>query len=103
MAKAITKTEVKVSTTHNRVAIVVKFVNGEVFKTATNRGSDTLSLTRPNGFNEQFGKITQAEMQKVFQFICKTAHENENHGDRFARLAKFFEGTTSIKDIIAQC
>ena len=103
MAKAITQTTAKISTTHNRVAIVVKYVNGEVFKTATNRGSDTVSLTRPAGFNEQFGKITQAEMQKVFKFICKTAHEHETHGERFERLAKFFETTSSIKDMISKC
>lgn len=97
MAKVITKTTAKVSTTHNRVAVVVKYPNGEVLKTASNRGSDSFSVNRPLGFNETFGKL---DIKSLFKFICQPINLNETHGDRFERLAKFFESTNSVQEAI---
>lgn len=97
MAKAILKTTVKYSETHNRVALTIKYPNGEVLKTASNRGSDTMSCIRPAGFNDKFGKV---DLNPIFKFVCKSLSSQETHGDRFARLAKFFETTESIQDAI---
>jgi len=93
MAKAITKTTVKMSITHNRVALTIKYVNGEVLKTATNRGSDTMSSQRPAG-------MAEVNLKPLFAYVCKSLSPQETHGERFERLAKFFETTESIQDAV---
>ena len=94
MAKAITKTTTKISTTHNRVAIVVKYPNGEIFKTASNRGSDTMSVARPTHMTDKL------DMNPVFKFVMKSISPQETVGERFERLEKFFENTNSIQHMI---
>lgn len=96
MAKVITKTTVKMSSTNNRVALTINYPNGEVLKAAVNRGSDTMNATRPNGFNEQFGKL---DLKILFKYTAYRA-SNESPIMQMERLAKFFETTTSIQDAI---
>lgn len=95
MAKALTSTTAKVSITHDRISLTVKFVSGHVLKTAVNRYSDSFSVAAP------VGAKTMSDVKPLWDFICKKAGD-ANHGVRFERLAKFFEGTTSIDDALVK-
>jgi len=94
MAKALTKTTAKVSITHDRISLTVKFLCGHVLKTAVNRYSDSFSLAAP------IGAKSVGNGESLFKFINK-ALPGEKHGERFERLAKFFEAHTSIESAIA--
>ena len=93
MAKAITTTTAKVSITHDRVALTVKFPAGYVLKTAVNRYSDSFSVSAP-------ASITNVpDVNPLWAFISKKVAD-ENHGVRFERLAKFFESCPTIEDAV---
>ena len=95
MAKAITKTTAKVSLTHDRVALTVKFPCGHVLKTAVNRYSDSFKVTAPAH------ATSIPDCEPLWKFICSKPIAGETHGARFDRLAKFFESTSSLKDAIS--
>ena len=96
MAKAPLKTTVKMSASNNRVALTIKYPNGEVLKCAANRGSDTMSSTRPAGFDEKFGKLN---LRPLLQYTSKSA-SHESPIMQMERIGKFFETTTSIQDAL---
>lgn len=95
MAKALTATSAKVSITHDRVALTVKFVDGHVLKTAVNRYSDTFKVAAPAG------ATSMPNTNSLWKFICK-GEKGETHGVRFERLAKFFEGCKTLEEAIAK-
>lgn len=99
MAKALTATSAKVSITHDRVALTVKFPDGYVLKTAVNRSSDTFKVAAP------VGATSMPNVNPLWKFI-NAKLKGETHGERFERLAKFFEATASIEHaltVVANC
>ena len=92
--KALTATSAKVSISHDRVALTVKFLSGHVLKTAVNRYSDSFKVEAP------VGAKSMPDCNKLFKFVCK-AEKGELHGARFERLAKFFEAHSSLESACA--
>ena len=89
-AKVITQTVVKVSITNNRVALTVKYPNGEVLKT-----SYTPSGYRIN--SEVPYNLPGVSLKTIFALVTKE-NPKESPANLFERLGKFFETTTSIQD-----
>lgn len=94
MAKPITKTTSKYTSTHHRIAITCKFVNGEVLKLSSTYTGERLAIERPIGLA---GAPTQQELRNLLNAIS-TFHAGENNGQRFERIAIFLETTNSIAD-----
>lgn len=95
MKKPITKTTVKLSITHDRLAIKASYVNGEVLKLSSTRSAARLGLERPTNFTGE--KATNVQLRVLLNAIDK-APEGENNGEMFERVAKFLEGTVGIAD-----
>ena len=92
--KALTATTAKATVSHDRVSLVVKFLDGHVLKTAVNRYSDSFSVAAPAG------ATTIPDTRSLFKFICKF-EKGETTGQKFERLAKFFESHTTLASAIA--
>jgi hypothetical protein len=95
MPKPITKTTVKLSITHDRLAIKVSYVNGEVLKLSSTRNAARLGLERPVDFKGV--KATNTELKILLNAIDKCG-PGENNGQMFERVAKVLEGTNGISD-----
>jgi len=96
MPKAILKTTVKLTSTNNRVALTIKYVNGEVLKLSSSMSAGRMSCTRPAGFTEKFGPLN---LKKLFA-VTGEESKTESPMGQFERFAKYFETTTSIQDSI---
>lgn len=96
MAKAILKTTVKMTSSNTRVALAIKYVNGETLKISSSISRASLSCDRPDGFDEKFGKL---DLAALFKVVGATSGK-ESPMTQFERFARYFETTTSIQDSI---
>lgn len=97
MPKPITAATVKTSFTHDRLALTIKYVNGEVLKISSTRCAERLKTERPVGSQP----LAANTLRNILSFVEKHASPTETNGQRYERLAKFFEGTKSIADAAA--
>jgi len=44
--------------------------------------------------------MAEVNLKPLFAYVCKSLSPQETHGERFERLAKFFETTESIQDAV---
>ena len=88
--KIIAKTQVKLTVTNNRVALTIKYPNGEILKTAYTPSRNTMNCERPAG-------MPAVSMKPIFALVTQEKPK-ESPASQFERLAKFFETTTSIQD-----
>jgi hypothetical protein len=92
MAKAITKTTVKMTSSNTRVALVIKYVNGEILKVSSSMSAGRMSCERPNG-------MPPVVLKTLFAVVGEES-KTESPMAQFERFAKVFETTTSIQDAI---
>lgn len=95
MKKPIAKTTVKLSITHDRLAIKVSYVNGEVLKLSSTRCAARLGLERPVGFT---GEVATNDQLRVLLNSIDKAPAGENNGQMFERISKVLENTNGIAD-----
>jgi hypothetical protein len=95
MPKPITKTTVKLSVTHDRLAIKVSYVNGEVLKLSSTRNAARIATERPVNF---VGRKASNDDLKILLASIDEAPAGENNGQMFERVANVLEGTSSIAD-----
>lgn len=88
------KQKVKFTVTHDRIAVVAKFENGDEYKASVSRGGERFSLAQLPSTPE----VTPAEcvvLKKLMNFL-----PNETNKTRFERIAGVCEQATSIKDLV---
>lgn len=97
MAKQITEikqTTVELKTSNAaRLTLKVTYPNGEGLKIVCAHSGHTITAG-----NRQ---IADAALCKILKFVATYATVHESNTQRFTRLAKFFEGTTSIDQAIS--
>jgi hypothetical protein len=88
-------TKVTLTETHDRLAVVGKFPNGETIRWSLTRNGERFSL---GALPER--AISEAQMQKLFNLMKFRDGETSN-GIRFARLAKEVKEVDSIDQLLA--
>lgn len=96
MAKSTKSTNVKLSVTHDRLSLIVKYTNGETFKMSRSRSGEKCSCNIPVGLERA------NSYEPMFKFVNKFKTENETLGEKFERLSNFFKDTTSLNDALCK-
>ena len=92
MAKQITQTVAKYTTSHDRMTLTFKFQNGEQLRINSSRYRSSLSVKVMPGVPHSF---TQADCQRILDHADKFV-EGENNGQRFERIKAVGEKLGSI-------
>ncbi len=90
----MTKPKVKLTVSHDRVAVVAKFSNGDEFKASVGRTGDRMSLAQL----PDTPVVTQGEFKILQQFLA--FRPGEINKTRFERIAATCEQATSIKHLV---
>jgi len=96
MAKQITQTVGKFTTSHDRMTLTFKFPNGEKLRINSSRYRSSLSTENQPGVKS----FTQADLQKILNASHKFV-EGENNGQRFERIKAVGEKTNNIAELAA--
>jgi hypothetical protein len=94
-SKVITKTEAKLSITNNRVALTVKYTNGQILKMSSTPRGVRMNSEQPASMERGFN------LKPLFAMVT-TENPKESPADQFTRLQKFFAVTESIQDATAK-
>ena len=91
--KATKQTDVKLSVTNNRVALTVKYPNGEVLKVSATPSATRVNIERP----AELGKPTFT-LKSLSAMVSKETADSP--AAQFEKFKLFFEATSSIEDAI---
>ena len=91
MAKQITQTVAKFTTSHDRMTLTFKFPNGEQLRINSSRYRSSLSVKAPAGAKSYSQKDLQTVLDVSHKFV-----EGENNGQRFERIKAIGEKVNSI-------
>lgn len=96
MAKQITQTVAKFTTSHDRMTLTFKFPNGDKLRINSSRYRSSLSTDNlPNQRS-----FTREDLQKILK-VSDTFVTGENNGQRFERLKAIGEKVNSIANLAA--
>lgn len=89
------KQKVKLTVTHDRMAVVAKFENGDEYKASVTRTGDRFSLAQL----PETPTVTKAEVEKLKKLFA--FKEGEKNQQRFDRIAAACEAANSISELAA--
>ena len=96
MPKQATATTAKYTTSHDRMTLVFKFLNGEQLRINSSRYRSSLSVKAPAGV-KSYGP---GDLQKILD-LSHNFVEGENNGQRFERIKAMGEKFNSIGEFAA--
>lgn len=88
------KQKVKFTVTHDRLAVVAKFENGDEYKASVSRGGERFTLAQLPSTPE----VTKGEFEVLKSFMNYLP--DETNQTRFERIAKTCEQAISISDLV---